>query len=748
MIPVQCFAMTIQNLLDDLNEAQRAAVGSEAKHLLVLAGAGSGKTRVLVHRIAWLMAAQRVAPYQILAVTFTNKAAHEMRGRIESACQQSVQGMWVGTFHSISHRFLRTHWEAADLPEAFQILDSDDQLRLVKRTLQSLNLDEDRWPPRQAQWFINQQKDEGKRAATLLAEYQQAPVNKHQLTWLRVYEAYEAACQRSGLVDFAELLLRTYEVLGRDEQLLNHYQSRFRHVLVDEFQDTNAIQYAWLKRLTGADSGMTLVGDDDQSIYGWRGAKIENIQQFHRDYPEGTLVRLEQNYRSTQSILSAANAVIANNQGRLGKKLWTQDNAGSPIQLFAGYNEVDEARFIAERIVTYKNVQGSEYSDCAILYRSNAQSRVLEEALLREGIPYRIYGGLRFFDRAEIKNALSYMRLIFNPSDDAAFERIVSVPPRGIGEKTLSAIREQARDDNTSLWNATLKTIESQALPTRALRAIDDFVKLIESFMEGKDTCVLSEFIERVVQLTGLIAYYKKEKGEKAQARLENLKELLSAAREFESLENEDQPGSVLSAFLDHAALESGELQADEQEDCVQMMTLHAAKGLEFPLVFMSGMEEGLFPHQRNIEDPSGLEEERRLAYVGMTRAMKQLVITYAEVRRLFGSEKRCFLSRFVREIPSELLSEVRLNGTINRPSNAGSQRAANPYANDKVKAPSAALTADAPFQLGGRVTHKIFGEGTVLTYEGSGDHARIQINFDQEGTKWLVLNYAKLEPA
>jgi DNA helicase-2/ATP-dependent DNA helicase PcrA len=747
--------MIIQNLLDDLNEAQRAAVAADAKHLLVLAGAGSGKTRVLVHRIAWLMAEQRLAPYQILAVTFTNKAAHEMRGRIESACQQSVQGMWVGTFHSISHRFLRTHWQAAGLPESFQILDSDDQLRLIKRTLQSLDLDEDRWPARKAQWFINQQKDEGKRAAQRLREYQQAPGNRHQLTWLRVYESYENTCQRSGLVDFAELLLRTYEVLGRDQQLLAHYQSRFQHVLVDEFQDTNDIQYAWLKRLAGDHAGLTLVGDDDQSIYGWRGAKIENIQQFHRDFPQGTLVRLEQNYRSTQSILSAANAVIANNQGRLGKKLWTEDNAGSPIQLFAGYNEVDEARFIAERITNYKEVQGSEFKDCAILYRSNAQSRVLEEALIREGIPYRIYGGLRFFDRAEIKNALCYLRLIFNPSDDAAFERIVSVPPRGIGEKTISSIRDLARDDDVSLWQATQKTIASKSLPARALRAVDDFVQLIQSFMDGKENCVLSEFIERVIQLSGLIAYYQKEKGEKAQARLENLKELLSAAREFESLESDDQPGSVLSAFLDHAALESGELQADAEEDCVQMMTLHAAKGLEFPLVFMSGMEEGLFPHQRNIDDPSGLEEERRLAYVGMTRAMKQLVITYAEVRRLFGSEKRCFLSRFVREIPDDLLKEVRLSGALSRPAgvSAGYGRQTISTRPSQGGASSQAFSEnvsvhDLPFQLGQRVNHKIFGEGTVLTYEGSGDHARIQINFDREGTKWLVVNYAKLEPA
>ncbi|MEJ2680341.1 MAG: DNA helicase II, partial [Gammaproteobacteria bacterium] len=664
--------MDTQQLLDDLNVAQQQAVSAESQYLLVLAGAGSGKTRVLVHRIAWLMAEKRLNPYHILAVTFTNKAAREMRGRIETVCQRSVQGMWVGTFHSISHRFLRMHWQDAQLPESFQILDSDDQLRLIKRIIRSLELAEDRWPPRQAQWFINNHKDAGKRAAQVAQEVN--PSNRHERTWSRVYTAYEEACERAGSVDFAELILRTYEVLGRNKELLAHYQQRFQHVLVDEFQDTNDIQYAWLKRLAGHESGLTLVGDDDQSIYGWRGAKIENIQQFQRDYPAGDIIRLEQNYRSTETILNAANAVIAHNTGRLGKKLWTEDNAGESIQLFAGYNEVDEARFVAERVSACVR-EGQGYRDCAVLYRSNAQSRVLEEAFIRQGIPYRIYGGLRFFDRAEIKNVLAYLRLVFNPNDDAAFERVISVPSRGIGERTLTHLRDMSRERAISLWQSAVDTVSEQLLPARALNAVDGFVQLIRGFDEARENLVLSELAELVMQRSGLVAHYQKEKGEKAQARLENLKELRSAAREFESAETQDHPSSVLAAFLDHAALESGELQAGEQDDCVQMMTLHSAKGLEFSTVFMTGMEEGLFPHQMSMEDSNRLEEERRLAYVGMTRAMKQLFITYAEMRRLYGNEKRCFLSRFVREIPTELITEVRLNASVSRPVHSSFRR-------------------------------------------------------------------------
>jgi len=728
--------MKINNLLDSLNEAQRDAVSCEADQLLVLAGAGSGKTRVLVHRIAWLMSQKSLDPYQILAVTFTNKAAHEMRGRIETVCQKTMHNMWVGTFHSISHRFLRLHWQAAQLPEHFQILDSDDQLRLVKRILQSLNLSEERWPARQAQWFINQQKDEGLRAATLL---ERAGYNRHQKTWAEIYQAYETMCERSGFVDFGELLLRTYELLGRDQSLLSHYQNRFQHVLVDEFQDTNTIQYAWLQRLAGKDTDITLVGDDDQSIYGWRGAKIENIQQFQKDYPKGVVIRLEQNYRSTEAILSAANAVIAHNQGRLGKKLWTQENEGEPIELFAGYNEIDEARFIAERITQYVGDRKGSYQNCAVLYRSNAQSRVLEEAMLRENIPYRIYGGLRFFDRAEIKNALGYLRLVFNRNDDAAFERIVAVPPRGIGEKTLSAVREKSRNQGISMWESSLELVQSGGLPGRALNAVNQFLKLIESFVSLSKDQTLSHLMEEMIQGSGLKALYEKEKGEKAQARLENLRELVAAAREFETLEpDQEHSGTIVAAFLDHAALESGELQAGAEQDSVQMMTLHSAKGLEFPLVFISGMEEGLFPHQMSMEDPQKIEEERRLAYVGMTRAMSNLVLTYAEVRRLYGNEKRCFKSRFLREIPDEFLTEVRF----------GNSSYTNSYSEPKTSSSFEPDLEDAPYQLGQRVHHAKFGEGTVLSYEGTGEMAKAQINFDQHGIKWLLLSFATLEPA
>lgn len=726
--------MDVSHILNDLNEAQRQAVAAPAGNLLVLAGAGSGKTRVLVHRIAWLIQAEGLSPYSILSVTFTNKAAREMRARIDELMSDTgdshprsgvPRGMWVGTFHGIAHRLLKAHWKEAGLNENFQILDSDDQLRIIKRIHKELDLDETRWPPRQSQWYINGQKDEGKRAAHI-EDYGK---DLHQTMMLRVYFAYEQACERQGVVDFAELLLRAHELWLKQPSVLKHYQDRFKYILVDEFQDTNTIQYAWLRVLSGKKIPVVAVGDDDQSIYGWRGAKIENIQQYSRDFPNTQIVRLEQNYRSTSTILKAANAVIENNSGRLGKELWTDGGEGDAISLYAGFNEQDEARFVVERIEEWVK-DGKDRASSAILYRSNAQSRVLEEALIRSGIPYRIYGGQRFYDRLEIKNALAYMRLLNNRDDDTAIERIINTPTRGIGNKTIETVREYARENDLSLWRSTRDVISKKLLTNRANNALQVFVDLIENMDKDTDNVTLEELTDHVVSCSGLIEFHKKEKGEKGQARIENLQELVVAARQFEP---EDESISPLQEFLDSAALDAGEQQADEFEDSVQLMTLHSAKGLEFPLVFLVGMEENLFPHKMSMEDASRLEEERRLCYVGITRAMEKLYITYAESRRMYGTENYNSPSRFIREIPAELVEEVRLNTTITRPT--GFSPSFKDYA-----------IPDTGINLGQQVYHSIFGTGTVLNFEGRGPAARVQINFDDEGTKWLVVQYANLE--
>ncbi|MDF3931112.1 DNA helicase II [Pseudomonas citronellolis] len=717
-------------LLNSLNDPQRQAVAAPLGRQRVLAGAGSGKTRVLVHRIAWLIQVEHASPHSILAVTFTNKAAAEMRARIEQLLGINPAGMWVGTFHGLAHRLLRAHWREAGLPEGFQILDSDDQLRLVKRVVRELGLDEQRWPPRQAQWFINGQKDEGNRPQNI-----QASGDLYLATMVSVYQAYEEACARAGVVDFAELLLRSLDLWRNDPSLLAHYQRRFRHILVDEFQDTNAVQYAWLRLLAKGGESLMVVGDDDQSIYGWRGAKIENIQQFSDDFAGTEDIRLEQNYRSTGTILKAANALIANNQGRLGKELWTDGVDGDPITLYAGFNEHDEARYIVETIEDALRKDGLKRSDIAILYRSNAQSRVLEEALLREKIPYRIYGGQRFFERAEIKNALAYLRLIRLRDDDAALERVVNVPPRGIGEKTVEAIRNAARLNGTSMWRAINDVIAAKAVTGRAASALNGFLETVDLLAQKVEGMPLHQMTQTVIEQSGLITYHKEEKGEKGQARVENLEELVSAARAFEHPEDEDIPPLV--AFLDHTALEAGDTQADAFEDSVQLMTLHSAKGLEFPLVFLAGMEEGLFPHKMSLEEPGRLEEERRLAYVGITRAMQRLVMTYAETRRLYGSETYNKVSRFVREIPPGLIQEVRLSNSVSRPL-SGNQYSGNLF--------SGAGVPDTPFALGQSVRHPLFGDGVILNFEGSGAQARVQVNFDSEGSKWLMLGYAKLE--
>ncbi|WP_343575739.1 MULTISPECIES: DNA helicase II [Pseudomonas] len=717
-------------LLNSLNDPQRQAVAAPLGRQRVLAGAGSGKTRVLVHRIAWLIQVERASPHSILAVTFTNKAAAEMRARIEQLLGINPAGMWVGTFHGLAHRLLRAHWQEANLPENFQILDSDDQLRLVKRVVRELGLDEQRWPPRQAQWFINGQKDEGNRPQNI-----QASGDLYLSTMVSIYQAYEEACARAGVVDFAELLLRSLDLWRNRPSLLEHYQRRFRHILVDEFQDTNAVQYAWLRFLAKGGESLMVVGDDDQSIYGWRGAKIENIQHFADDFAGTEDIRLEQNYRSTATILKAANALIANNSGRLGKELWTDGVDGDPITLYAGFNEHDEARYIVETIEDALRKDGLKRSEIAILYRSNAQSRVLEEALLREKIPYRIYGGQRFFERAEIKNALAYLRLIRLRDDDAALERVINVPPRGIGEKTVEAIRNAARLNGTSMWRAINDVIAAKAVAGRAASALNGFLEAVDLLALKVEGLPLHQMTQIVIEQSGLITYHKEEKGEKGQARVENLEELVSAARAFENPDDEDTPPLV--AFLDHTALESGDTQADAFEDSVQLMTLHSAKGLEFPLVFLAGMEEGLFPHKMSLEEPGRLEEERRLAYVGITRAMQRLVMTYAETRRLYGSETYNKVSRFVREIPPSLIQEVRLSNSVSRPLSGG-QRSGNLF--------SGASVPDTPFSLGQSVRHPLFGDGVILNFEGSGAQARVQVNFDSEGSKWLMMGYAKLE--
>ena len=646
-----------------------------------------------------------------------------MRTRIEEMLSIPSHGMWVGTFHGLAHRLLKAHWKEAGLPQNFQILDSDDQLRLVKRVCRELELDESRWPPKQAMWYINAQKDEGLRSRHIEAPHG----DLYAQTMLQVYRAYETACERAGMVDFAELLLRAHELWLQSPQVLAHYQGRFRQILVDEFQDTNTIQYAWLRVLAGKHIPVVAVGDDDQSIYGWRGAKIENIQRFSDDFSGTKTVRLEQNYRSTQTILRAANGVIAFNFGRLGKELWTAGEQGEPITLYAGFNEHDEARYIVERIEQWVN-NGNSRSSSAILYRSNAQSRVLEEALIRAGMPYRIYGGQRFYERMEIRNALAYLRLLQSRGDDAAVERVINTPPRGIGSKTLDVVRSCARGRELSLWQAIDAVIADKLLPARALSALEGFQVLINELDSGTDELALEELVEHIIQHAGLIDFHQKEKGEKGQARVENLEELVSAAKQFVPDEAEDT--SPLQQFLDNAALDAGDAQADEHEDSVQLMTLHSAKGLEFPLVFLAGMEENLFPHRMSIEEPGRLEEERRLCYVGITRAMEQLVITYAESRRLHGSENFNAPSRFIREIPAELLQEVRLNNTVSRP----------------VSSLGQAAVPDTELSLGQRVYHQIFGEGTVLNFEGRGSSARVEVNFDAEGSKWLVLQYANLQ--
>ncbi len=725
--------MDVSYLLDALNPAQREAVSAPPGHLLVLAGAGSGKTRVLTHRVAWLTEVEHVPPWAILAVTFTNKAAGEMRGRLDALLAGRTQGLSVGTFHGIAHRLLRRHWQEARLPELFQILDADDQQRLVKRVIAGLGIDEARYPPRQAAWQINTWKDEGKRPDML--EHRNHPATR---AFIEIYRAYEEACQRAGLVDFAELLLRAHELLLQQPALLAHYRQRWRHLLIDEFQDTNTLQYAWIRVLAGNSGQVFAVGDDDQAIYGWRGARVENVQHFLRDFPGARTLRLEQNYRSSANILAAANALIAHNGARLGKNLWTAGSEGARIALYAAYNEQDEARFVVQRIVEHLDAGGAA-ADCAVLYRSNAQSRVLEEALLQQRVGYRVYGGLRFFERAEIRDAMAYLRLAANRGDDAAFERAVNTPPRGIGERTLDALRSHARGARLPLWPAAELLLAAGTLPARAANALRGFMDLIARIAAGAPDAAgglsLAEHVEHTLALSELRAFYEKDSRGNAESRVENLDELINVAARFEPSPEDSEAGlGMLASFLGHAALEAGEAQGEAGSDCVQLMTLHAAKGLEFPRVFLVGLEEGLFPSQKSIDEPDRLEEERRLAYVGITRARVQLTLSYAESRRLHGSEMLGRPSRFLAELPPALIDEVRPRVQVSRPVYAP---------REKETVAQIGLPA---LRLGQRVRHTQFGEGVVTAAEGGGAHTRVQVNFEQVGSKWLVLAYARLE--
>ena len=720
--------MDVSHVLESLNEGQRDAVGAPPGNLLILAGAGSGKTRVLVHRIAWHIATGEANPQGILAVTFTNKAASEMRSRIETLLGQSIHGMWVGTFHGLCHRLLRAHWQDANLSEDFQILDSEDQYRTVRRIIRAMMLDESQYPPKEAQWYINAQKDKGLRPEKINDD---GDITTAQM--IKIYKIYQQTCESSGAVDFGELLLRTYELLYTNKLVREIYQNRFKHILVDEFQDTNELQYKWLKLLIGENNTLFAVGDDDQSIYSWRGARVENMKAFQKDFKETKLLKLEQNYRSTTTILNAANKLIGNNSKRLGKNLWTDGEEGERIGIYMAYNELDEARYVVNQIQKCSE-EGGSFEENAILYRVSAQSRVLEEALLSSKIPYRVYGGVRFYERMEIKDALAYVRIATFHDDDISFERIINTPTRGIGSRTIEELRIVAKKDNCSLWAAAHHIIEHKLLSPRAVNALEEFIRLVQRMSLTKSQPALDDRVDSIIKLSGLINHFKKEKGEKGLARIENLEELVKASSEFELDDNEElKEMSAMQAFLAHAALESGETQAGDKSNCVHLMTLHSAKGLEFPSIFLVGMEEGLFPHQRSSGDLKQLEEERRLCYVGITRARKLLTLTYTQYRRLHGSDYYPQPSRFIDEIPAELLSEIRMGGNVTES-----------LFRKKVTRTG---SKDGKLTLGQRVSHTKFGEGVILNLEGDGDNMRIQVNFEKAGSKWLVASYANLQP-
>jgi DNA helicase II / ATP-dependent DNA helicase PcrA len=737
------------SLLAGLNPEQLAAVTLPRESALVLAGAGSGKTRVLTTRIAYLIQSGQASPGGILAVTFTNKAAREMLTRISAMLPINTRGMWVGTFHGLCNRWLRTHFREAGLPQSFQILDTQDQLATIKRLLKSLNVDEEKFPPRQVQYFIAGHKEEGRRARDI------EPRDEFEHKAAQLYAAYDELCNREGVVDFAELLLRTYELLTRNEILRTHYQERFKYVLVDEFQDTNKLQYRWLKLLAGRDNAVFAVGDDDQSIYAFRGANVANMRDFQRDFGIARVLKLTQNYRSHGNILDAANALIRNNASRLGKDLWTSEGKGEPVRMFEAATDGDEAGFIVEEVQSLHSA-GVALADMALLYRSNAQSRVLEHALFSEGIAYRVYGGLRFFERQEVKHALAYLRLAANPDDDGAFLRVVNFPARGIGARSIEQLQELAAGGNTSLMRAAA----ASTLGGRANASLLVFAKIAAQLRDLAAALPLPQLVEETIERSGLRKHYELEKD--GADRLENLQELVNAAAAFvkdaDSAAAAAQPDNdTLAAFLAHASLEAGEHEAAAGQDALQMMTVHSAKGLEFHAVFVSGLEEGLFPHENSLSEADGIEEERRLMYVALTRARRALYLSYASSRMLHGQVRYGIRSRFVDEIPHELckwlaLERSRADFAASRSAYGSRQYSSRPYG--KSRAPAVVAEQKAPWQsvplpfsIGQSVVHAKFGHGVVLNCEGRGADARVQVRFQDSGTKWLALEYAKLAP-
>ncbi|HQN65490.1 MAG TPA: 3'-5' exonuclease [Methylophilus sp.] len=712
-----------QNILTGLNDKQLEAVTLPNQSALILAGAGSGKTRVLTTRIAWLIQTGQVSPMGLLAVTFTNKAAKEMLTRLTSMLPINTRGMWVGTFHGLCNRLLRAHHREAGLPSTFQILDTADQLSAIKRVMKAMNVDDEKYPPKQVMGYINSCKEEGLRA------HQVEAYDAHSQKLREIYEAYDAQCNRDGVADFAELLLRCYELLERDARIRTHYQSRFRYILVDEFQDTNRLQYLWLKLLAGQGNSLFAVGDDDQSIYAFRGARVSNMVDFQRDFAVQNIVKLEENYRSHSNILDAANAIIAHNKDRLGKNLWTSAGKGEPVRVYEAYNDTEEAQYIVDEI-SMLHREGIELGDIALLYRSNAQSRILEHALFTANLPYRVYGGLRFFERAEIKHALAYMRLIANANDDTALLRVINFPARGIGARSLEQLQEAALQQNCSLWQAAVNKVGEGKLGGKG---IEGFVALIRHMVDQAYGVSLAETVELATTLSGLKAYYQNEK--EGEDRIENLEELVTAAvaftnQDFGNHHNVDEELDLMTQFLNHASLEAGEHQAEVGREALQLMTVHAAKGLEFHTVFISGLEEGLFPHEQAAYEHGGLEEERRLMYVAVTRARQRLYLSYAQSRMLHGQVRYGIASRFLDEIPDSLLK--RLN----------SRAAPKPYASVSV----APASSGYPFKIGQGVRHAKFGEGVVVSYEGNTDNLVIKVNFGREGMKSLALEYAKLE--
>ena len=736
-----------QSLLTDLNTEQKNAVTTDSQYTIVLAGAGSGKTRVLVHRIAWLCVEKNYSPNSIFAVTFTNKAAAEMQERIQALVGEGyLNGMWVGTFHGLTHRLLRMFSQQAKLPENFQLIDSEDQIRLIKRIFRELKIDEKQWSPKECANFISTQKEKGLRADNL------KPEDPKQVMWQTIYRDYQAICDRVGYVDFSELILRAYELLCSNENVLNYCRHRFSNILIDEFQDTNKIQYWLVKKLAGDTANVMIVGDDDQSIYSWRGANADNLQMFINDYPETEIIRLEQNYRSTGIILDTANKLIANNQNRLGKNLWTDSGNGEKISLYVGFNDIDEARFVVGQIKKYHD-DGHNYASCAILYRNNVQSRIFEDTLLQAGVPYQIYGSIRFYERQEVKLALAYLRLLHDHDNDMAFETTVNTPTRGIGNVTLDKVRLCAKQNNISLWNACLMLIQKNALTERQRSGISRFLELMESIHVEVNELPFYKQLDAIIKLSGVLQMYEQEPGIKGQARLDNLEELVSSAEQFfrvnqDNVIQDNETGktlTVLESFLAFTSLESRDVV--NQQDSVQLMTLHSAKGLEFDNVFIVGLEEGIFPAQRSSQERDKMEEERRLAYVGITRARKFLTLSLSELRRLYGREERNLPSRFLAELPVDNLQEIsyRANLTSFNNNDDDTFTKDEQFYQDRKKSYIKKKKESDGYTLGRKVKHNRFGEGTIVNLDGEGEHRRVQIAFVNEGVKWLVVKLANL---